>query len=230
MAAGAPALEEVGFWCPVSDVGAGAPAGASPSRPDPTGTVDGAWAAAAGGRAVAAYAAAGAVESWELAPAPCRFRRRVNGVAGGGGGGAAGAPRAAAGEDGGCAAPPATLGCATLTDGVYVWPESLAHYITAHGVRPPGGFVAHALAVTSALAAGSPPGPPPPPATCLNCVAFDAGTGELAPLPRGTREYLAVHSSLDLRGGDDGGGDGEVVAAAAAVFRAARAARVEARA
>lgn len=32
-----------------------------------------------------------------------------------------------------------------LTDGVYGWPEGLAHAVECHGVRPPEAFVAHAL-------------------------------------------------------------------------------------
>jgi hypothetical protein len=36
-------------------------------------------------------------------------------------------------------------GSACLTDGVYVWPEGFAHYLEAHGVKPPQHFVAHAL-------------------------------------------------------------------------------------
>lgn len=31
------------------------------------------------------------------------------------------------------------------TDGVYIWPSGLAHYVEEHGVRLPHEFVAHAL-------------------------------------------------------------------------------------
>lgn len=30
-----------------------------------------------------------------------------------------------------------------FTDGVYVWPEGFAHYLTDHAVRPPDDFIAH---------------------------------------------------------------------------------------
>ncbi len=36
-------------------------------------------------------------------------------------------------------------GSADLTDGVLVWPEGYAHYLTAHGVVPPQAFVDHVL-------------------------------------------------------------------------------------
>ena len=36
-------------------------------------------------------------------------------------------------------------GCLELSDGVYVWPEGLAHYLVDHGVRPPEPFVSHVL-------------------------------------------------------------------------------------
>ena len=37
----------------------------------------------------------------------------------------------------------ATNGSLDLTDGVYVWPEGLAHYVLDHNVRLPHEFVAH---------------------------------------------------------------------------------------
>jgi hypothetical protein len=33
-----------------------------------------------------------------------------------------------------------------LSDGVWLWPEGLAHYVEAHGVRLPDEFVAYAVA------------------------------------------------------------------------------------
>jgi hypothetical protein len=36
------------------------------------------------------------------------------------------------------------LGSRDFTDGVWVWPEGLAHYVWRHGVRLPDEFVAHA--------------------------------------------------------------------------------------
>ncbi len=34
-------------------------------------------------------------------------------------------------------------GSLELTDGKYIWPEGLAHYVEAHGVRLPDDFVRH---------------------------------------------------------------------------------------
>ena len=36
-------------------------------------------------------------------------------------------------------------GWSDLTDGVYGWPEGLAHYVDDHGLRPPDEFVRHVL-------------------------------------------------------------------------------------
>lgn len=38
-------------------------------------------------------------------------------------------------------------GCLELSDGVYVWPEGLAHYLIDHSVRPPEPFLSHALSM-----------------------------------------------------------------------------------
>lgn len=38
-------------------------------------------------------------------------------------------------------------GSRCLTDGVYVWPEGLAHYVESHSLRPPHAFVNHVMAV-----------------------------------------------------------------------------------
>lgn len=40
-----------------------------------------------------------------------------------------------------------------LSDGVFVWPSGLAHYVAGHGVRRPRRFVRHALATIDALEA-----------------------------------------------------------------------------
>src|SRR6478752_148949 len=42
-----------------------------------------------------------------------------------------------------CGKPNGTL---DLTDGVYVWPEGLSHYLKDHGVRLPGDIVEHVRA------------------------------------------------------------------------------------
>jgi len=36
-------------------------------------------------------------------------------------------------------------GCAELTDGTYLWPEGLAHYVEDHAVRLPREIVEHVL-------------------------------------------------------------------------------------
>jgi len=41
-------------------------------------------------------------------------------------------------------------GALELTDGFFVWPEGLAHYVHEHGVRPPARFVGHAVRRTEA--------------------------------------------------------------------------------
>lgn len=42
-------------------------------------------------------------------------------------------------------------GCLELTDGHYVWPEGLAHYVTDHDVRLPERFVQHVLTMVDAI-------------------------------------------------------------------------------
>jgi hypothetical protein len=37
-----------------------------------------------------------------------------------------------------------STGSRDFTDGTYVWPEGLAHYITMHSVKPPADFIEHA--------------------------------------------------------------------------------------
>jgi hypothetical protein len=44
-------------------------------------------------------------------------------------------------------------GCADLSDGVYLWPEGLGHYIRAHDVWLPGQFTAHVAASLADLRA-----------------------------------------------------------------------------
>lgn len=42
-------------------------------------------------------------------------------------------------------------GALELSDGVFVWPEGLRHYVVDHQVRPPDGFVQHVLTRTEWL-------------------------------------------------------------------------------
>ncbi len=43
----------------------------------------------------------------------------------------------------GCLASP-EMGSSDLTDGIWVWPEGLSHYLKAHNVVLPGKFIQHA--------------------------------------------------------------------------------------
>ena len=42
-------------------------------------------------------------------------------------------------------------GALELSDGVFVWPDGLAHYVSDHLVKPPQEFVVHALAALASL-------------------------------------------------------------------------------
>ncbi|MEV8371771.1 hypothetical protein AB0P21_03490 [Kribbella sp. NPDC056861] len=44
-----------------------------------------------------------------------------------------------------------TNGDLELSDGVYVWPEGLVHYLVDHQVRPPEPFVSHVIAMSEAF-------------------------------------------------------------------------------
>jgi hypothetical protein len=100
----------------------------------------------------------------------------------------------------GCARP---LGCAALTDGVFVWPEGFAHYVAAHGAGVPRALLAAArtaagvaegdeaagVAARGGLAAALPP---------RNHLLYDPVARAGAPLPRGTREWLRSATDLEL--------------------------------
>lgn len=43
-----------------------------------------------------------------------------------------------------CGVSESKMGCRDLTDGLWVWPEGLSHYVSAHSVLLPDVFVAHA--------------------------------------------------------------------------------------
>jgi hypothetical protein len=63
-----------------------------------------------------------------------------------------------------CGIDDALMGNGELTDGVWVWPEGLAHYVECHGVRLPDEF----LATMESHGWTVPPGVRPPPRTALN--------------------------------------------------------------
>jgi len=54
----------------------------------------------------------------------------------------------------GCGIEPKRIGFRDLTDGIWVWPEGLAHYVREHGVVLPDEFVKHALSRTAPATTG----------------------------------------------------------------------------
>ena len=138
MPKGAP-LVEVGYWAPLTEESV--PLGRAlveaepeqppvqqpqPGRPDPRQHVVRGWSQQPAAQQLADYLRAGYIESYEMGYSHCRFAPASSaGSAGGGGACCAAGPRA-------------EMGCLALTDGEFVWPEGLAHYIEAHSVRPPG--------------------------------------------------------------------------------------------
>lgn len=78
------------------------------------------------------------------------------------------------------------MGCCDMTDGVYVFPEGLLHYIACHSVRPPNSsFVTSIVAKQKAM--GGDLGK-------TKLMQFDSG--ELNIIGRGDEEYLRAHSTL----------------------------------
>ena len=90
-------------------------------------------------------------------------------------------------------------GCATLTDGVHVWPEGLAHYVQAHAVALPEGFVRHIAAAAAAAAAAAGAAAQLPPAALFparNHLLYGAPP---TPLPAATLAWRRARSAvLDL--------------------------------
>jgi hypothetical protein len=115
-------LVEVGFWAPL---GAAEQPSGTPShgRPRARSCVDTEWDAHERALVLSYVRYAGYLESYELGYSTCRF---------------------------GCGSGRA-MGCAALTDGVFVWPEAYWHYIVAHGVRPPPAFVKHVRSAAAAI-------------------------------------------------------------------------------
>lgn len=84
------------------------------------------------------------------------------------------------------------MGCCTITDGVYTWPEGLVHYVEQHALILPLAFQQHIAARLS-----SDP-------SCAD--GFIRGTWEShpggarpAPIPQGTLTWLQGHSTLRFR-------------------------------
>lgn len=143
---------------------------AEPHWPDPAWFVDDAWSPAERAR-VLAYLRGG-VALWAVAgPSWCRFR---------------------------CSN--FSSGSSELSDGRFVWPGGLAHYVECHAVRPPDEFVAHALSGAPAADRQRVSRPvhfedvSVDPSWWSSQRGFHAGESFLTPAPRGT--FLArLHSA-----------------------------------
>lgn len=164
-------LVEVGFWADPRD--------GRDERPNPAQLVDEDWGKTAAALAVSLYLRCGFLEAFELGYSFCRL-----GCYGGGSGGVAPGSRGA--ESGN-----RIMGCTTLTDGRYVWPEGLAHYVSEHSVRLPEDFVRHSLRNLRALRGAQEGGR-------LRWDVDDQGTGRTAPLAPGTAVFLRDKTTLGL--------------------------------
>ena len=191
-------LVDVGFWADPRDP--------LDNRPDPAHFVDHEWGATVVARAVAMYAHSGFVESFELGYSWCRLGCSVGGSGGGSGDGSGGSSGALAAScatpTSGVAAAAATaaaaaarghdnrfMGCCTLTDGTYVWPEGLAHYVSEHAVRPPEGFIKHALKNLRALRS----------AQARGRLRWEVDNGgRTVPLAAGTAAFLRDNTTLGI--------------------------------
>lgn len=111
-------LREVGFWCSTT----ASQAAADDGRPSPLQHVRRGWSRTPEAKLLAEYLSAGYVESYEMGYSFCRFAGQ-------------------GGEDGRAPCPHgahSAMGCVALTDGEFVWPEGLRHYVQLHSVVPPG--------------------------------------------------------------------------------------------
>jgi hypothetical protein len=59
-----------------------------------------------------------------------------------------------------CGIPNDQMGSTTLTDGSWLWPEGLPHYVASHGIALPDAFLDHARARDFTIATSKPNGPP----------------------------------------------------------------------
>ncbi|CBN76468.1 conserved unknown protein [Ectocarpus siliculosus] len=189
-------LVDVGFWADPRDSG--------DKRPDPAQLVDEEWGGTVEAVAVALYVRSGFLESFELGYSFCRFgccgdgsaaqtsardsKRRswFSAIGGNGGRCGGGAPEQRRGPKGS-----KFMGCTTLTDGKYVWPEGLAHYIEEHAVRPPDDFVTFSLRNLRALREAQAGGR-------LHWEVDERGRGRMARLSPGTAVFLKDNTTLGI--------------------------------
>ena len=80
---------------------------------------------------------------------------------------------------------PKDLGACTLTDGTYVWPEGLYHYVTLHHVKPPDDFLAFIESRYSTA--------PPSQATLQ---LYDVESQAPKPIPNAMRKWLTDHTTM----------------------------------
>lgn len=132
----------------------------------PERAVDLTWSSTRDYALVLAYLKAGMLESYEHGYSWCRFKCAAAG------GGAA----------------HKLMGCASLTDGTWVWPEGYSHYLEHHAVKPPAEFIKHVLERTGGDIAAI---------VNKNSFMFDpACPSTHQSLPAATRAWLAAHSTL----------------------------------
>lgn len=119
-------LREVGFWAVTRS------SAVHDRRPHPSAHIDDEWAQSLACEQLASYLRSGYIESYEMGYSNCRF-----------------------GDDTECSCPSGPweeMGCVALTDGEFVWPEGLVHYVERHAVRPPGDAGAALLAKATSSA------------------------------------------------------------------------------
>ena len=106
------------------------------------------------------------------------------------------------GGDGSCPTGPwVNMGCIALTDGEFVWPEGLVHYVEHHAVRPPGAAGAALLAKATshdgwrfvlqrraAFASGT--------GTTEALLEWDAQGGRPVPMPDAMADVVIAQSGL----------------------------------
>ena len=108
-------LSKVGYWRPLQRRHLDSAEDAA--LPDPREFVDTTWDSALRSR-VAGYLKNGRIWAFGFGYSYCRFQ---------------------------CGAPDSTMGSNVLTDGIWVWPEGLWHYVEAHAVRLPPQFFGHLM-------------------------------------------------------------------------------------
>lgn len=171
-------LIEIGFWADPRDP--------EDPRPLPARLVDEEWALSTEAHAVALYLHSGFLESYELGYSFCRFGCGDRGHSRGDGFTWFGRKVRATGR-----LPDKFMGCCTLTDGKYAWPEGFAHYVSTHAVRPPEEFLTHVRGNLRALRQSQAGGR-------LRWDIGDDGVGRTVNLDPGTAVFLRDRTTLGI--------------------------------